>query len=130
MTKTLGETRGREDGKHWTRAKARSVLEACATSGLSMRAFAEREGLEPRRLYRWSKRLGIAVADRRRRRAPQRTAPAFVPLVPKSDSHAAKGSGAVIRHGASTTLEIENVANVSPAWVAAIMLELERAACS
>lgn len=130
MTKTLGGTRGRGDGKHWTHAKARSVIDACAASGLSMRAFAQREGIEPRRLYRWSKRLGVAVPDRRRGRSKPASAPVFVPLVPKADSFAATGSVAVLRHGESTTLEIENVANMSPAWVAAIMLELERATCS
>ncbi|MBX3198270.1 MAG: hypothetical protein KF894_09005 [Labilithrix sp.] len=128
MTNTLGGPRGREDGKRWTQAKARSVLEACAASGLSVRSFAEREGLEPHRLYRWSKRLGIVVRARRRTREAQTTqAPAFVPLVLK---RGAARSAVVIRHGESTTLEIDDATGVSPAWVAAIMIELERAACS
>jgi hypothetical protein len=128
MTKTIG-TRAREDGRQWTHAKARSVLEACAASGLSMRAFAEREGLKARRLYRWSKQLGIVGREGRRRRSKPTGSPAFVPLVLKSAPIASR-SEVVIRVGGLTTLEIDNVASVSPAWIAAIMLELERAACS
>jgi hypothetical protein len=133
MTTTgTGRTRGE---KHWTEAEARAVLEAWAKSGLSMRAFANREGLEPRRLYRWNARLGI-VAEARgtrarrtkraavRRRAESEPAARFVPVVVKETRAAI-----VIRHGGST-VEFDPEAGVSPVWVAAVMLELGRATCS
>jgi transposase-like protein len=44
--------------QRWTREQARAVLEKHASSGLTVREFAEREGLEPARLYRWRERLG------------------------------------------------------------------------
>jgi len=45
--------------QRWTRAQARAVLEKQASSGLSVREFAEREGLKPVRLQRWRERLGV-----------------------------------------------------------------------
>jgi len=49
--------------RRWNVADARSVLEAQARSGLSMRAFAQRENLDEQRLQRWSRR--IAETDTR-----------------------------------------------------------------
>lgn len=47
--------------QHWTREQARAVLERQASSGLTVRQFAERERLEPARLYRWRERLGVSA---------------------------------------------------------------------
>jgi transposase-like protein len=117
------------EGRQWTEEEARRLLAACARSGLSMRAFAMRSGLRPRRLYWWMKRLRletIAEAPRTARR-PKRTesAPRFVPVVVKNTAASAKAA-IVIRRGATTRMEIDPSAMVSPAWVAAVMLELER----
>ena len=49
--------------RRWSVADARSVLEAQARSGLSIRRFAEREGLDEQRLQRWSRRLAEADAS-------------------------------------------------------------------
>ena len=49
--------------RRWSVADARSVLEAQARSGLSMREFAEREGVDEQRLQRWSRRLVEADAS-------------------------------------------------------------------
>ena len=48
--------------RRWTVADARSALAALAASGLSVGAFARREGLDRERLYRWRRRLS---AERR-----------------------------------------------------------------
>ena len=45
--------------QRWTRGQARAVLEKQPSSGLTVREFAEREGLESARLYRWRERLGV-----------------------------------------------------------------------
>ena len=50
--------------QRWTREQARAVLEKQASSGLTVRAFAEREGLEPARLYSWRERLGVSSGQR------------------------------------------------------------------
>ncbi len=113
------------------------MLAARAGSGLSVRAFATREGLSAKRLHWWRSRLGLkagadtqrAEPSHRRRRAKQ-PAPRFVPvLMKKSSASALAKAPIVIRHGA-TTMEIDVSAEVSPAWVAAVMVALELAACS
>jgi hypothetical protein len=122
----------RESGTCWTEDEARGVLRACAESGLSMRAFAIGEGLHPRRLYWWMRRLGLetlaeaAVAPSRPRR--EASSSRLLPVIIKGASIAEKAS-VVIRGAGGTTMEIEASA-VSPAWAAAVMIELERVACS
>lgn len=44
--------------QRWTEHDARMVLAAQDASGLSVPAFAAREGLDPQRLYFWRRRLG------------------------------------------------------------------------
>ena len=39
--------------RRWTTEDARAALSACDASGLSILAFADREVIDPRRLYRW-----------------------------------------------------------------------------
>jgi transposase-like protein len=39
--------------RRWTIDEARAALEAQSASGLSVRAFAQREGLDAQRLFRW-----------------------------------------------------------------------------
>ena len=46
----------------WTDSHARAVLAAQTESGLSIKAFAVREGLDPQRLYTWKSRLKSAPA--------------------------------------------------------------------
>lgn len=44
--------------QRWTAEGARKALAAQQKSGLSLHAFARREGLDPQRLYFWRRRLG------------------------------------------------------------------------
>jgi transposase-like protein len=44
--------------QRWTPEHARAILENQASSGLTAREFAERERIEPSRLYYWRERLG------------------------------------------------------------------------
>jgi len=50
--------------QRWAREQARAVLEKHASSGLTGREFAEREGLEPARLSSWRERLGVSSGQR------------------------------------------------------------------
>ena len=43
----------------WKIADARATLNAQVASGLSIEAFAKREGLDSDRLYRWRRRLAV-----------------------------------------------------------------------
>lgn len=60
--------------KRWTEGEAQRVLAEQVRSGLSDRAFARREGLDPQRLWWWRKRL---------ERSRQNEAVAFVEVKPK-----------------------------------------------
>ena len=134
----IDRTQGFGDSGQWTEDEARRILASCARSGLSIRAFAMRVGLRPKRLYWWMRRLGFAtMVDAQplplapARRAARTTAPTFVPVVVKGASSSAGGRPTVvIRHGEGATMEIETPTAVSPAWIAAVMIELERGACS
>ncbi len=70
----------------WSVADARSVLEAQAHTGLSMREFAEREGLDEQRLQRWSRRLAQSDAT---------SANDTNDVVPKFVEIASRGTGIV-----------------------------------
>jgi hypothetical protein len=108
---------------NWTRAAARAVLEEAARSGLSLRAFALREGIRPRRLYWWKKEL---ASDAGVQEPGARLVPAVV-----TDRRETKRlvRGAVVVHGGDTpAIEIREPHEVAPAWVAALLRELERGA--
>jgi hypothetical protein len=47
--------------RRWTPDDAKEALDAHAASGLSLAAFAIREGLDPQRLTRWRRRLAPSV---------------------------------------------------------------------
>jgi transposase-like protein len=47
--------------RRWTPEDARAVLAELEASGLSLREFAEREGLDRQRLYRWRAQIGVAA---------------------------------------------------------------------
>lgn len=65
--------------RRWTIADAQEALAAQHASGLSMSAFAKREGLDAQRLSRWRRRLASRPAGRRL--APRA---AFIELVPRA----------------------------------------------
>ena len=48
--------------RRWTVAEAKEALAAQEHSGLTLRAFATREGLQPQRLERWRRRLAEGAA--------------------------------------------------------------------
>jgi transposase len=70
-------TRSYRTSRRWTEGEARAALGALAASGLSIRGFASREGLETQRLYRWHRKLGQAVVLAT---MPAPAPPAFVEL--------------------------------------------------
>jgi transposase-like protein len=55
--------------RRWTSDEARTVLAAQASSGLSIVAFAAREGIVPQRLYFWRRRAEAGAVE---------AAPAFI----------------------------------------------------
>ena len=71
----------------WTAEEAGRVLRALDESGLSRRAFCEREGLVPERLRRWQRKLG----NRRTGSSPSRLELRPVQLVGPARRCAAQG---------------------------------------
>jgi transposase-like protein len=65
--------------RRWTIADARAALADLDTCGLSLAAFAKREGLVAERLYRWRRRLGAG-------RTKIASAPAFVEVRARAPS--------------------------------------------
>lgn len=62
MTKTRAENAApRRRRRRWTSKEAKKVLEAQVESGLTVHAFAVREGLSARRLYWWRRQLGASA---------------------------------------------------------------------
>jgi len=63
MTKTrAGNTKARHR-RRWTPKEAKKVLEAQVESGLTVSAFAAREGLSAQRLFRWRRQLGASAPN-------------------------------------------------------------------
>lgn len=96
---------GADPAQRWSAADAYSALAAAEKSGLSLRAFAQSEGVDPQRLYWWRRRLGAgADAQASSKRAVAAEAPMFVEIgpgeVPVSDAPAIEvvlRSGRVLR---------------------------------
>jgi transposase-like protein len=76
--------------RRWTVGTARTVLAAQARSGLSVAAFAAREGVDPQRLYFWRRRLDAGSETGR---------PAFIEVRPAAIQHVeiVLRSGQVVR---------------------------------
>jgi len=49
-----------QKSRRWTEDEARAALARLDASGLSVAAFAAREGLDDQRFYWWRRRLGVA----------------------------------------------------------------------
>lgn len=58
----------------WTEVEAQAALLAVESSGMTIAAFAEREGLVAERLYSWRRRLSDAAT------APSTSTPQFVEI--------------------------------------------------
>jgi transposase-like protein len=62
----------------WTERDARTALAALSVSGLTVRAFASREGLDAQRLYIWRRKLGASSSIKAAAR------PSFIEIGPRS----------------------------------------------
>jgi transposase-like protein len=98
--------------RRWTNVDAVAALSALHDSGLSVAAFAAREGLEAQRLYRWRRQLG---ATDRRTQPP----PAFVEIQPRQ----AEPVEVLLRSG--RVLRVSE--SIGPATLERLVAALERA---
>jgi hypothetical protein len=103
----------------WTLDDARVVIDEWERSGGSLARFARAHGLTPSRLYWWKKR----VLDDRRSPVQSRNA-VSITLVPAAVRTTPASTGSVtlrLRDG-----QVVEIADASPAWIAALAVELER----
>jgi len=107
--------------RRWKTADARAALSALAASGLSVGAFAQREGLDAERLYRWRRRFA------REGRAEARTAtapatPALIELRPSPSPRRAEPVEIVL--GSGVTVRVAET--IDPSALARLVAALER----
>lgn len=102
----------------WTAREARRVLSAWRKSGMSVNAFARRNGLTPQRVLWWRKRLGEWGAAE-----PAADAAGVVPAV-VAGQVVTSGASVVFRVGGSVVVEVADPALVAPGWLSAVLVEL------
>jgi transposase len=80
---------GQDHGpKRWSAVHAGELLGEAKQSGESLSAFAQRQGIDPQRLYAWRRKLAaVKVADSAAR------SEAFVPVRLAPEARATPGSG-------------------------------------
>lgn len=97
----------------WTEDDARRVLDEWRRSGQSIAGFARERHMSAPRLYWWRKRLPKNLVA-----AP------MMSLVPAKIVARSETTAIVIRLPSGVAIEM---ANPSPNWIAALVIELERA---
>lgn len=91
------ENRGR---RRWTLDVAKQVLAAFATSGLTLAAFAAREGLQLQRLYKWQRQLSEQAAPLKFAEVPVRDVSRDAPASADGVFEIVLGNGRIVRVGA------------------------------
>jgi transposase-like protein len=114
--------------RHWRVPEARAAVDALAASGLSVNAFAKREGLDTKRLYRWRRRFA-----RDRKPEGQAVTPA-APAAPPAIIELRAATSSSSRRTETESVEIVLVSGVvlrvaetiDPARLARLVAALER----
>jgi transposase-like protein len=111
--------------RRWRVPEARAALDALAASGLSVSAFAEQEGLDEERLYRWQRRFA------RERKAEPRTVtasatPAIVELRAATSPSPRRGETAVVQIVLASGVVLRVAETIDPARLARLVAALER----
>jgi transposase-like protein len=57
MPRARANRRSESERRRWTEVQARAVMDKLEASGEPVSVFAQREGLDAQRLYRWRRRL-------------------------------------------------------------------------
>lgn len=111
-----------DPGATWTEGDARAILDEWKRSGKSIAAFAREHGVTAPRLYWWRKKLQATTAT-----IPAWTGSVATPLSPAMSlvpaSIVVGGASLMIRLPGEVSID---VAEASPSWVAAMVVELTR----
>lgn len=110
--------------RRWRVPEARAALDALAASGLSVSAFAEQEGIDEERLYRWRRRFARERKAEARAVTPT-TTPAIIELraaTPSPLRAAAESVEIVLVSG----VVLRVAETIDPARLARLIAGLER----
>lgn len=106
--------------QHWTADTAAEVLSQWKSSGLSLAAFARRQGLTAQRIAWWRDRLerpGKSASPGR----SQLSAIRFVPAVVRDRAPAFVEAAVTIRLRGGGRVEVADPARVPPQWLCALL---------
>ena len=120
--KTPDTYAGMRTRRHWKRADAARALANWSKSGESLTAFARRNELGLHRLQWWRAQLAP-------RRAAERESIQLVPVVPMQAPLIALGSSTVSAVSVTVgtaRIDVSDVGQADPRWVAALVTELQR----
>lgn len=118
--------------QQWSSDQGERVVATWRRSGLSMNAFARQHGLVAQRLHWWRRRIEgetrpePKAPKKRRRPVAAMEETRLVPVVLRAPE-VERNPAIAVRLG-PVVLEVSEPGIVSPEWVAALMLELSRAA--
>ena len=111
--------------RRWRVPEARAALDALAASGLSVSAFAEQEGLDEERLYRWQRRFARERKAEPRTVTPSAT-PAIVELRAATSPSPRRGETALVQIVLVSGVVLRVAETIDPARLARLVAALER----
>ena len=111
--------------RRWRAPEARAALDALAASGLSVSAFAEQEGLDEERLYRWQRRFARERKAEPRAVTPAAT-PAIVELRAATSPSPRRGETALVQIVLVSGVVLRVAETIDPARLARLVAALER----
>ncbi len=110
--------------RRWRATEARAALDALATSGLSVSAFAEQEGLDDE-LYRWRRRFARERTAEARAVTPQ-TPPAIIELRAATSPSPRRAETESVEIVLVSGVVLRVAETVDPARLARLLAALER----
>jgi transposase-like protein len=114
--------------RRWRVPEARAALDALAASGLSVSAFAEQEGLDKERLYRWRRRFAREhKAEARAVTTPATPAtPAIIELRAKTSPSPRRAAIEPVEIVLVSGVVLRVAETIDPARLARLVAALER----
>lgn len=111
--------------RRWRVPQARAALDALAASGLSVSAFAEQEGLDEERLYRWRRRFAREHKAEARAVTPSAT-PAIIELRAATSPSPRRAAIEPVEIVLVSGIVLRVAETIDPARLARLVAALER----
>jgi transposase-like protein len=111
--------------RRWRATEARAALDALAASGLSVSAFAEQEGVDEERLYRWRRRFARERKAEARAVTPP-TTPAIIELRAATSPSPRRAEAESVEVVLVSGVVLRVAETIDPARLARLIAALER----